>query len=732
MHNIRFFNRFLISLLVTALCFSEAFFVMPEICPSSYAEDDINTVIVYKEDEPSELLYADSGYGLDTLVLPAYASGYDMTWESSDTDAATVDSRGRVHGRLTGKYEGYAEATCYVTARVSWNGRTAEDTVKVIVKNPVAISLSSEGKADLQSDHVKGQMVAVFESKTSNSDIRDIVDKCDASCEDITKADSGKIALIDAGSDEELADTMGSLEEEASVTHVQPNYTYTLDSGAYPQAGGYFHDTAGISDAWDLLYSRGFTKAATVGVVDSGVDATHPDLKQNLVLDSSGRYTSYINGGEVKRTSDSATLNGHGTHVAGIVGAVYDSGNDVAGVASGKDNDLSRVLVVGFGRDDSRYFSTYDVIGAINVAADRGAQIINMSFGGSSHDLLLGHTILDHYYNDGIVFVSSAGNADTAADASRIAAGNYDFYSFPSDLKEVISVCNVDSSGKRHRSYSGYAKDISAPGTSIKSTLPDGSFGSSSGTSMSAPVISGICALILDADPDLKPHEVRNILCATAEDNDDYIRENEMGYGTADASAAVQAAYDAKEPPSEEAPLSIEIKTSYGGEPIDTSKQNTNRYKVSTSTTVTKQLSKTKSLKASPSGKTVKLSFKRSELITKTEKVTDKEDLYTGEITTETSATVKKSQSSGIKYYITVTDLKTGSYKVYRLKSKSTSNSKYKAVLKASAMKVQLKKYGSAGFKRGHKYQIDVFAYRSVDDTMIRSKLSKRVKVRIR
>ena len=714
-----FFNRFLALLLVTAMCLTEAFFVMP-----AFSESEEKTLIIYKEEYPSDLVTADSGYGLDTLVLPASASGYSITWESSDTDVATVDARGRVHGVLTGEYKGSTEASCYVTARVTWNGKTAEDRIKVKVRDFEPLTIS--GADPLPENTAEGQMIAVFDSKAANSEIRSVVSGSDASCEQITKTEQGKIALIETEESERLGEIMESLEEEDIVTYVQPNYVYTLESASYPSAGVYIHDIANIKGAWDLLYENGFSSATTVGVVDTGVDADHPDLRQNLVLDENGCFTSYVSGKEVKRTTDPAPLAGHGTHVTGIIGAVYDDDDEVAGVASGKDNDLSRVMTVGFGRDSSSGFTTFDVIGAINVAAREGARVINMSFSGSSRDIVLGRTILNHYYNNGIVFVASAGNLTSAKEKELETTGDYQLYSFPSDMKEVISVCNVDENGARHNTYSGYAKDISAPGTDIYSTMPEGKFGKNSGTSMSAPVISGACALILDANPDLKPYEVRNIICATASDSEDYCRKNEIGYGIVDAGAAVQAAYDAKGNPSDD-PLSISIRSSYAGEPVDTfdSGINLERYKVTSTSSVTETLSKPKLLKGKPFKNTIKLSFRRSALITKTAKTTHTEDLYTGEITNSTD-TVSARSKSGIKYRISVKDLKTGKTAVYRIRSKTASCARYTVSLGSASMNVRIK-----GLKRKRRYEIKVLAYKISDEKTLKSVPSRIIKVRV-
>ena len=85
-------------------------------------EEPAGTVIIYKEDSSLISPKYDIGHGLDTLILPAYATGYHVTWESSDPDIASVDSHGRICGNLTGQYKGASSASCRVTATVEWNG----------------------------------------------------------------------------------------------------------------------------------------------------------------------------------------------------------------------------------------------------------------------------------------------------------------------------------------------------------------------------------------------------------------------------------------------------------------------------------------------------------------------------------------------------------------------------------------------------------------------------------
>ena len=307
----------------------------------SFSEDDgepSGTVIIYKEDPSLISPKYDIGHGLETLILPAYATGYHVTWASSDPDIASVDSHGRICGNLTGQYKGASSASCRVTATVEWNGETASDTVNVIVKDDGSSSYSDMLDIDSSdtSSQAEGQLIAVFNKGTSNSSVRAAVKNADAECEAILKSGGGnKIALVQTDNNSDTTDTADALNEENAVAYVQPNYLYELESSSetaltasgtsqYEYASQYFHKAANIPEAWDLLYDNGISQTTTVGVVDTGVDASHADLKKNLILDENGQYTAFRDSKAEKRTQDYGP-SGHGTHVTGIICAGYDS-----------------------------------------------------------------------------------------------------------------------------------------------------------------------------------------------------------------------------------------------------------------------------------------------------------------------------------------------------------------------------------------------------------------------
>lgn len=410
-----------------------------------------------------------------------------------------------------------------------------------------AAALGKEGE-----DYAAGEVIVVFEKGTTNSKVNEILSDNDATFESKTRVDGNTVALASLDEGTSVAEAVGDLSEEKKVAYAQPNYKYTIKGTPDP----YLEPTVINEDGEEISnpkYQKQFvmTKAkeawaevesgshaqTTVAVIDTGVDIGHVDLKGNLVDSAKTSYMQFAYGGSKATKGDTGD---HGSHVAGIIAATYDNGNGGAGIASGTNNDLVKLLPV-CASDDGESLFTIDIVNGMNYAAAQGADVINMSFGANFKDRVEGEAIKALYYNKGITFVAAAGNEYS------------DEYSDPSDMKEVISVCNYNAAVTKGEvtgqtvgfpstgSNYGIAKDIAAPGEGIWSTTPGNQYGMMGGTSMSTPVVSGICALMLDVNPDLTPAQVRNIICATA-DEDTVITNNLMGAGKINAKKAVQAA----------------------------------------------------------------------------------------------------------------------------------------------------------------------------------------------
>lgn len=367
-------------------------------------------------------------------------------------------------------------------------------------------------------EYKKDEVIVIFKDDTSNKTINKIVKGNDASLENIIKVDESKIVQATISDDTTLKEAIKDFSNSSKVLYAGPNYKYKLSENTIIDTKpSYWFDKLRVLDAWRLITTPRKTKVA---VIDSGVDVYHEDLQKNLVNRDNYPITS---GGEVL-TSDSDTEE-HGTHVAGIIGATYGNKLGSAGVASGFNNDLVEVMVVGTSEEGFLYSA--DIAHAIKYSTENGAKVINMSFGGLGRDRVIEAAVKDAY-NKGVVLVAAAGN-----NASNS-------FTSPSDFKEVISVNSSNEYDKaNYWSDYGKYKDVTAPGNNIYSTLPGDIYGRMSGTSMASPIVTAVAALMLDANPNLTPSQVYNILCGTTSQN---VFNNYTAYGIINAKDAVLAA----------------------------------------------------------------------------------------------------------------------------------------------------------------------------------------------
>ncbi len=241
----------------------------------------------------------------------------------------------------------------------------------------------------------------------------------------------------------------------------------------------------GADAAWRVTRGRG----VVVAVVDSGVDATHPDL--------TARARPQINLVKDGRAGDP---NGHGTHVAGIVAASLD-GAGVAGLAHEVSVLPVRVL------DASGTGDWYTIAQGIIAARQAGATVINLSLAGGRSSII--EEVIADTVNAGVSVVAAVGNS--------FQSGNPVLY--PAALPNVLGVSSIDSNGRSSAfAEVGSQVDLSAPGEKIYSTIPGG-WGSKSGTSMATPFVAATVALVRAANPTLTRAQVESVLISTAADD---------------------------------------------------------------------------------------------------------------------------------------------------------------------------------------------------------------------
>lgn len=296
----------------------------------------------------------------------------------------------------------------------------------------------------------------------------------------------------------EVMDAIERLFFNPYVVYAEPDYLY--DPYLVPN-DRYFEDLWGMRKinsplAWQ--YGVG-NRNVVVGVLDSGVDYHHPDLKDNMWISEDGRYQ---NGWNFIRDSDSPMdETGHGTHVAGTIGAVGNNFIGVTGVCW-------KISIASF-KIGNTLIDLAAAISAIYFAHINGIPILNNSWGGRSYSPILKY-VIEQY--DGL-FVASAGNNGSNNDYFPIYPASY-------DCDNIISVAASNQEDKL-ASFSNYgikSVDIAAPGTGILSTNLHGEYSQKNGTSMSSPHVAGAAALLKSYRPYLNTLQMKNIILASSQE----------------------------------------------------------------------------------------------------------------------------------------------------------------------------------------------------------------------
>ncbi|KGJ86807.1 S8 family serine peptidase [Colwellia psychrerythraea] len=272
----------------------------------------------------------------------------------------------------------------------------------------------------------------------------------------------------------------------------------------------------GITMVQALQLSDSGSVNQKVCIMDTGYTLSHADLPSSGVTGDDG-YGSNNTGNWYNDG------NGHGTHVAGTIAAIGSNNQGVVGVnPSGK---LGLHIVKVFNDSGSWAYGS-DLIEAVSQCKAAGATVISMSLGGSASSTAE-QTAFDSAFASGILNVAAAGNDGNSS------------MSYPASYGSVMSVAAVDSSGSV-ANFSQYNSqvEIAAPGVGVNSTYNDGGYKSLSGTSMAAPHVSGVAALVWGNNPNCTVQQLRNGLNASAQDKGSSGRDNYYGYGIVKAKDA--------------------------------------------------------------------------------------------------------------------------------------------------------------------------------------------------
>lgn len=305
----------------------------------------------------------------------------------------------------------------------------------------------------------------------------------------------------------------------ADTTLIDSNTVAEAVQGNASWQDQWYLRSGNLQKSWDLLRTRGIAaggdSSVVVAVIDTGVDYTHEDLKDNIwvntkeipgngIDDDGNGYIDDVYGVDLETGRDSGMDdNGHGTHVAGIIAAA----NNHIGVVGLAYNVKLMPIKAGMA---SGFFNQSQIAKGILYAYNNGADVINMSFGGSASTIAVQDALETAYTR--CVLVAAAGN-DGAPNEGLLARPTY-----PAALSYVMGVMSVDMRGVESgftnydvAAYNSVEYEVYAPGSQILSTIPGNRYATWSGTSMAAPYVSAMAALLRSAYPDTNTYPTKFI-----------------------------------------------------------------------------------------------------------------------------------------------------------------------------------------------------------------------------
>ncbi|MEY4173196.1 MAG: hypothetical protein RI900_361 [Actinomycetota bacterium] len=360
-----------------------------------------------------------------------------------------------------------------------------------------------------------------------------------------TRGSATEVVTLPAGVSVEQA--LASYKADPAVRYAEPDYVLThqavsndpeFTNGALWGMQGDASTPAnqfgsGAAEAWAANYTG--SSSVVVGVIDEGIQVTHPDLAANIwtnpgevagngLDDDANGFIDDINGWDFFNRDNSVfdgaanpVIDEHGTHVSGTIGGVGGNGVGVAGVNWNVKIVSAKFLGPTGG-------NTTDAVSAINYLVDlkarRGVNLvaINNSWGGGAFSQALSDAI-NAAGDQNILFVAAAGNSGTNNDVTPSYPSNYDCSRGGTRGWDcVLAVAAIDSAGAiaTFSQYGATTVDIGAPGVNIISTVPNGAYASFNGTSMATPHVTGAAALCASLDPTMSGAAIRAAIMQSA------------------------------------------------------------------------------------------------------------------------------------------------------------------------------------------------------------------------
>lgn len=391
-------------------------------------------------------------------------------------------------------------------------------------------------------DIAEGEILVKFKPTVSSMSINSLNTKHRVKTLSIIK--EANIHQLSIPKEKTVEEMIQEYQKDPSVEYAEPNYilhamTTTPNDPYYSLQWGLPLIQANLG--WDI--TKGNSETA-IAIIDSGIDTLHTDLtdkrwnnpgegtildEDGIDNDGNGYIDDWMGWDFVGDDNYPLDFNGHGTHVSGIAAAKSNNNYGISGLAWNCKIMALRVL------DSNGSGSVADVNLAIYYAANNGAKVINLSLGGPSYSSSQ-NSAIQYAHSKGCVIIAAAGNDGDST------------VNYPAGYDNVISVGSIDRNNNRS-SFSNYNSsiDICAPGGDglpydsgdIYSTIPSNTYGYKAGTSMAAPFVSGLAALIFSQNPSWTNTQVENQITSTADDLGPPGWDPYYGYGRINAARAL-------------------------------------------------------------------------------------------------------------------------------------------------------------------------------------------------
>lgn len=398
----------------------------------------------------------------------------------------------------------------------------AMSLISLVVCTVIVLSGSAIAQIPEGAEYVSGELLIKFKPDVKKEDVVSL--KSEFGLEAIKVLKRTGIHHLKIPSNLTVQEMIERLRRSPLVEYAEPNYIRYLNQAPndpdYPELWGLNNtgQTGGTQDAdidapeaWDLQTG---SSSVVVAVIDSGIDLTHEDLAANLwtnpreipgngIDDDENGYIDDVHGWDFRNNDNdpsdtSLACSGHGTHVAGTIGAVGDNGVGVVGV--NWDVQIMPLRCLGGFLGIFCTANDSDIIEAIEYYTGFGVRVSNNSYGGAPVSQAMEEVIRASHS----VFVVAAGNDGTDNDTSPHYPSNY-------DLNNIIAVAATDHNDQMayFSNFGINSVDLGAPGEGILSALPGNNYDVYSGTSMASPHVAGAAGLLLAQDSTLTNMEVK-------------------------------------------------------------------------------------------------------------------------------------------------------------------------------------------------------------------------------